>query len=126
MKLKLKSALYTIVIFKLMQFSQQFTLAPINSITGTGSSIQGPSTNVKFNSYVRPFKRYVSMDMLDDGDDESKSSAFDTFRNSPGALVLAPFLLLFGFDIILNIAVITKRSLEVLFTGEYTVWNPFE
>ena len=62
---------------------------------------------------------------LDDDTDHSSGGIFDTFQKSPGTLLLAPFLFLFGLDIIANIAVITKRSLEVLFTGEYTVWNPF-
>ena len=48
------------------------------------------------------------------------------FRKSPGAVIVAPFVLLFGLDLILNIAVITKRSLEVLFTGGYTVWTPWQ
>ncbi|KAL9188083.1 hypothetical protein ACHAXT_006461 [Thalassiosira profunda] len=42
------------------------------------------------------------------------------FKKSPGTLIIVPFVLLFGLDLVLNIAVVTKRSLEVFFTGEYT------
>ena len=45
---------------------------------------------------------------------------------SPATYVIAPFVFLFGLDIILNILVVTKRSLEVAFTGEYTVWTPWQ
>lgn len=45
---------------------------------------------------------------------------------SPGALLLSPLIVLLGLDLIANIAVLTKRSMEVLFTGEYTVWTPWQ
>lgn len=45
---------------------------------------------------------------------------------SPATLVLAPIVFLFGLDLVLNIAVVTKRSLEVFFTGEYTVYTPWQ
>ena len=57
---------------------------------------------------------------------ESNSGIMGTFKKSPGTLIIAPFVLLFGLDLILNIAVVTKRSLEVFFTGEYTVWTPWQ
>ena len=70
------------------------------------------------------------------GDDEDEDVGADdekgnkilggVFRKSPGAVIVAPFVLLFGLDLIANIAVVTKRSLEVLFTGEYTVWTPWQ
>lgn len=62
-----------------------------------------------------------------DADGEEKDAGMmGIFKKSPGAIVVAPFLLLFGLDLIANIAVITKRSLEVFFTGEYTVWTPWQ
>ncbi|KAL7448162.1 hypothetical protein ACHAWC_000405 [Mediolabrus comicus] len=45
---------------------------------------------------------------------------------SPATLVLAPLVFLFGLDLVLNLAVVTKRSLEVFFTGEYTVYTPWQ
>jgi len=63
----------------------------------------------------------------DDAQDEDSGSGFvGIFKKSPGVAIVAPFVLLFGLDLILNIAVITKRSLEVFFTGEYTVWTPWQ
>jgi hypothetical protein len=47
-------------------------------------------------------------------------------KKNKGLIFIAPFVFLFGLDLVLNIAVITKRSLEVLFTGEYTVWTPWQ
>ena len=48
------------------------------------------------------------------------------FKRSPGTIVVLPFVLIFGLDLVANIAVVTKRSLEVFFTGEYTVWTPWQ
>mmetsp|Transcript_8849 Transcript_8849/g.16009 ORF Transcript_8849/g.16009 Transcript_8849/m.16009 type:complete len:173 (-) Transcript_8849:410-928(-) len=64
----------------------------------------------------------------EDGDSNSinGNNFMGIFKKSPGVAVVAPFVLLFGVDLLLNIAVITKRSLEVLFTGEYTVWTPWQ
>ena len=63
----------------------------------------------------------------DEKDDDPKNGNFmGIFKKSPGAAIVAPFVLLFGLDLVANIAVITKRSLEVFFTGEYTVWTPWQ
>jgi len=68
-----------------------------------------------------------SDEKYDDGDSNDNGNNFmGIFKKSPGVAVVAPFVLLFGVDLLLNIAVITKRSLEVLFTGEYTVWTPWQ
>jgi hypothetical protein len=62
-------------------------------------------------------------------DDEEEQGAtsgpFRAFQTSPGAILIAPLVLLFGLDLLANIAVLTKRTIEVALTGEYTVWNPF-
>ena len=59
-------------------------------------------------------------------DDISQNESGDKKKLSPATYVLAPFVLIFGLDIVLNILVVTKRSLEVAFTGEYTVWTPWQ
>ena len=55
--------------------------------------------------------------------DEDKSSWIDSVKDKPGTLVIAPFVLLFFLDIVANILVLTKRTLEYVLTGEYTVWH---
>mmetsp|Transcript_19528 Transcript_19528/g.40906 ORF Transcript_19528/g.40906 Transcript_19528/m.40906 type:complete len:138 (-) Transcript_19528:101-514(-) len=62
----------------------------------------------------------------DTANDDSRNIIMGVFKRSPGTIILAPFFFLFGLDIVLNIAVVTKRSLEVFFTGEYTVWTPWQ
>eukprot|EP00804_Cyclotella_cryptica_P019552 CCRYP_014327-RA/>CCRYP_014327-RA protein AED:0.43 eAED:0.43 QI:216/1/1/1/0/0/2/374/131 len=63
-------------------------------------------------------------------EEETKDSGSETilwvFKKNPGTIIVVPFVILFGFDLIANIAVVTKRSLEVLFTGEYTTWTPWQ
>jgi hypothetical protein len=61
-----------------------------------------------------------------DNDGAKKGILTGVFKKSPGVIFVAPFILIFGLDLIANIAVDTKRSLEVLFTGEYTVWTPWQ
>jgi hypothetical protein len=51
------------------------------------------------------------------------ASWFDTFQEKPGTLIVLPFLLLFGLDLVANIAAITRRSIEYAFTGQYTTWH---
>jgi hypothetical protein len=62
----------------------------------------------------------------DDEEERGNSGPLQTFKRSPGTIIIAPFVLLFGLDLVANIAVLTKRSIEVALTGEYTVWNPFQ
>ena len=59
-------------------------------------------------------------------DELSENESGDEKKLSPATYVLAPFVFIFGLDIVLNILVVTKRSLEVAFTGEYTVWTPWQ
>ena len=59
-------------------------------------------------------------------DDNNVDTTTGIFKKSPGTAILAPFVLLLGVDLVANVAVVTKRSLEVLFTGEYTVWTPWQ
>ena len=57
---------------------------------------------------------------------DSDGDTVEKKKMSPATLVLAPIVFLFGLDLVLNIAVVTKRSLEVFFTGEYTVYTPWQ
>ncbi|KAL7429776.1 hypothetical protein ACHAXH_003985 [Discostella pseudostelligera] len=62
----------------------------------------------------------------DDTNNKTSNKLMGVFKKSPGAVLLAPFVFLFGLDLVANVAVVTKRSLEVFFTGEYTVWTPWQ
>jgi hypothetical protein len=62
----------------------------------------------------------------DDASGKGTSSTGGAFKKSPGLIIVVPLVAIFGLDLIANIAVVTKRSLEVLFTGEYTVWMPWQ
>ena len=107
--------------------------------SSTTSLSQGVFVQVENNVLSRSFVSPYSMKGYDkmrgnavlsakkkDNESNEAGDGFNLKSVSPGALLLSPFLLLFGLDIVANIAVITKRSLEVMFTGEYTVWNPFQ
>ena len=65
------------------------------------------------------------------GSDENEKDIGDNalvsmFQRSPGTIIALPFVLIFGLDLVANIAVVTKRSLEMVFTGGYTVWTPWQ
>ena len=46
------------------------------------------------------------------------SSTSNNKWTNPGNLIIAPFVLIFGLDLILNILAITRRSIEYLLTGD--------
>ena len=66
----------------------------------------------------------LSMNNKDDqSTDDTTRGLLSTFRERPGTLLVAPFVVIVALDLLANIAVLTKRSLEVLFTGQYTEWH---
>jgi len=72
-------------------------------------------------------KKRTNNNSDENNDDDARNvNIMGIFKKSPGVAIVAPFVFLFGLDLILNIAVLTKRSLEVFFTGEYTVWTPWQ
>eukprot|EP00978_Attheya_sp_CCMP212_P001880 scaffold3897_cov50-Attheya_sp.AAC.1 len=106
---------------------------PIPKLPRVGGVRQDEPKNSSANNKLRPFsffeifgKHKKNLQDEEKVEDERPSSVLDRFRTNPGSLVVAPFVLLFALDLVLNILVVTKRSIEVLFTGEYTVWNPFQ
>lgn len=46
----------------------------------------------------------------EEADDTNK--VMGVFKKNPGTIIIVPFVALFGFDLVANIAVVTKRSLE--------------
>ena len=57
-------------------------------------------------------------EISDKDTDGGENEMFGIFKKSPGTLIIAPFVFLFGLDHILNILAITRRSLEFALTGE--------
>ena len=57
-------------------------------------------------------------EISDKDNNEDENKMFGIFKKSPGTLIIAPFVFLFGLDLILNILAITRRSLEFALTGE--------
>ena len=53
-----------------------------------------------------------------DNDQGSTVGFFDNFKDKPAMWVVFPFLLLFGVDILLNLAVLVKRSLDYFVLGQ--------
>lgn len=87
-------------------------------LDGTFCKRQPPSPS----AVLRAKRRPDDANENDDGDGD----VLGVFKRSPGAAVAAPFVLLIGLDLVLNVLAVTRRSLEVLFTGEYTVWAPWQ
>mmetsp|Transcript_23557 Transcript_23557/g.33047 ORF Transcript_23557/g.33047 Transcript_23557/m.33047 type:complete len:131 (+) Transcript_23557:153-545(+) len=62
----------------------------------------------------------------DKGKDEQQKNKFmDTLKEKPGTLIILPFVAIFGIDLILNIAVVTKRSLEFFLLGQTPNADPW-
>lgn len=45
--------------------------------------------------------------------------------SKPANLIILPFVALFGLDLVANILVVVKRTIEVLLTGQYTCTGPW-
>jgi hypothetical protein len=96
----------------------------VSSLSGTANqpSLMSQFHNTNFNNYSRsPTSIDVKKKDYDDG-----AKVETNVKKNKGVIFIAPFIFLFGLDLVVNIAVITKRSLEVLFTGEYTIWTPWQ
>jgi len=48
----------------------------------------------------------------------SLTSIWNTLQEKPGGLILLPFVALFGFDLLLNIFFLTKRTFEFFVLGQ--------
>lgn len=61
----------------------------------------------------------------DDGVTNNKQplSFSDRMREKPGTLIFYPIVGIFFLDIVANILVVAKRTIEYIFTGQYTVWH---
>ncbi len=94
---------------------------------GSGSS---SSPSLFRNNRITSTRHNATRRKRNDYDDATSTKqtnrTMGVFKKSPGAAILAPFVFLFGLDLVANVAVVTKRSLEVFFTGEYTVWTPWQ
>lgn len=55
------------------------------------------------------------------GDDDEKEGVF----SKPANLIFLPFVAIFGLDLVLNILVVVKRTIEVALTGQYTCTGPW-
>lgn len=51
-------------------------------------------------------------------DDNTKVSAMDRLKKSPGTLLILPFVVVVGLDLLLNIAFLTKRTFEFFALGQ--------
>ena len=69
-------------------------------------------------------KQPTTSDNNEDDDDNNKVMGIFNSK-SPGTLLIAPFVILFGLDLILNIAAITRRSLEYVLTGQLPSNTPW-
>lgn len=53
-----------------------------------------------------------------DSDSSGKPARIDTFKMSPGTLIAAPFVVLIGVDLVLNLGVLVKRTVEYFAFGK--------
>ena len=71
-------------------------------------------------------KQPTNNDKNNSEEEDDKNKVMGIFNSkSPGTLLIAPFVILFGLDLILNIAAITRRSLEYVLTGQLSSNTPW-
>lgn len=98
------SMLVAIAALLLISSTAGFTARPLSWNRGLCRAQQTVPT-------VHHIAKKTNADANDDAAQESKG-VMGVFKKSPSTLVVIPFVALFGLDLILNIAVVTKRSLE--------------
>ena len=97
------------------------------SITATNPSLSFSSSISKISNTAAALSPPQARKSKEDDILSTENESGDKKKKlSPATYVIAPFIFIFGLDIVLNILVVTKRSLEVAFTGEYTVWTPWQ
>ena len=77
-----------------------------------------PSSLSEYTS--RPNIALLARKSNNNNDDDTNGSAnkiMGVFQKNPGTIIVVPFVALFGLDLIANILVVTKRSLE----GEFNL-----
>ena len=92
-----------------------------NSVPLSISSIysNGYTTSIRsYNNVKQSTILYAKKKSPTSNDDDSSSSTSNNKWTNPGNLIIAPFVLIFGLDLILNILAITRRSIEYLLTGD--------
>ena len=76
-------------------------------------------------------KKNVNVNVNDDeGNDDNANTGISPFLENiknakPGTLIILPFVALFGIDLLLNIAVITKRSIDYFVFGQAPITEPW-
>jgi len=91
-----------------------------NSVPLLTSSIYN---NDDYTTSIRSYKKQLTTKTILYAKKKSPSSSDDDSSSSnkwtnPGNLLIAPFVLIFGLDLILNILAITRRTIEYLLTGD--------
>ena len=62
--------------------------------------------------------RRNNKDKENDNEGTSLTSIWKTLQENPGGLIILPFVIIFGLDLLLNIFFITKRSFEYFVLGQ--------
>lgn len=91
-----------------------------NSVPLLTSSIYNDYYNTSIRSYNNAKQSttlYAKKKSPSSSDNDDSSSSSNKWTN-PGNLIIAPFVLIFGLDLILNILAITRRSIEYVLTGD--------
>jgi hypothetical protein len=90
------------------------------------SRVSAPISKLRSEEWSGTTGTRMMMKKKDDANKEGKEFfTMDNFKENPGTLIALPFLLLFGLDLVLNIVVITKRTLEYFLLGQTSSPEPW-
>ncbi|CAJ1958802.1 unnamed protein product [Cylindrotheca closterium] len=112
-----------IFILTLAHCSEAF--APLHATTSSANSILKTRTVLtaykKSKTTSSANKKVSNRNKGSSEDDDEKGGVF----SKPANLIFLPFVAIFGLDLVLNILVVVKRSIEVALTGQYTCTGPW-
>jgi len=114
-KPKITTATYKNSVFN----DAKVALSPAPSVTTTNTN------TILFMAPANNKNKKNNNDNVTDTDKEGSSVFWENLQEKPGNLIIFPFVALFGIDLILNIAVITKRSIDYFVFGQVPSTEPW-
>ena len=89
-------------------------------------STRTTNTNTNTILFMAPANNKNKKDNNENDTDTKGSSIFwENLKDKPGTLIILPFVALVGIDLLLNIAVITKRSIDYFVFGQAPSTEPW-
>lgn len=119
-----RGLLLLLCFLKLFDAGAFLSAAPLGTFIATGARVQTCRPGRK--SWGETSVPLGMKKKNADNEETKKTSSFlDTLKEKPATLIALPFVALLGVDLVLNLLVITKRTLEFFLLGQAPSSQPW-